>query len=161
VAARLRRGEDPADPDWEAVWIGSTPAEMAARILAGFPERFAWTLDDLRGVQTPRPVVADGWGLRPELVAEVTPDLRRMVVLVPTAEWRLHQAAALPRSAGGHRLSDPALVLRNRIERDRLVAEDAVRRARDLGILVIHVDGSRPADAIADDVAAHFAPFLP
>jgi hypothetical protein len=162
VAARARRAEPFAETDWESVWIGPAPAEMAARILAGFPQRFAWVLDDLRGISTPHPVVADGWGLRPELVAAVTGDPRRMVVLIATDGWRRRQAAALPRAARtGHRVSDPDLAARNRFERDRLIAEDARGQAGRLGIRVIDVDGSRPAEAIADEVAAHFGPFLP
>jgi hypothetical protein len=57
-------------------------------------------------------------------------------------------------------LSDPARAQRNRLARDRLVAEDAVRSARRLGIGVIEVDGSRDADAVAATVADHFAPYL-
>jgi hypothetical protein len=160
VAALARRGEYQGETDWESVWIGPTPAEMAASVLADFPERFQWVLDDLSGLVSPRPVLVDGWGCRPELVAAVT-DPARMVVMVPTDEWRLKQASQLPRArALGHRVSDPELAGRNRIERDRLIALDAVERARELGIPVIEVDGTRPAEAIADEVAGHFRPFL-
>jgi hypothetical protein len=162
VAARLRRGEPAAGHDPETIWLRRTPAEMTAEILAGFPERFRWVLDDLTGILTPHPVLAEGWGLRPELVADVAGDLRRMVVLTPTDDWRRHQGAALPRVVWANaRFSDPELAARNRIERDRLIAADACRQARRLGIPVIEVDGTRPAEAIADEVADHFAPFLP
>ncbi|MCM4077573.1 hypothetical protein [Paractinoplanes hotanensis] len=160
VAAQVRRGEYHGETDWESVWIGPTPAEMAVTVLAGFPERFQWVLDDLRGIVSPRPVLVDGWGCRPELVAAVT-DPARMVVMAPTDEWRLKQAARLPRAmAVGHQVSDPEMASRNRIERDRLLALDAVERAREWDIPVIEVDGTRPAEAIADEVANHFRPFL-
>jgi hypothetical protein len=152
---------DVLETDWEAVWIGPSPAEMAERVLAGFPERFGWVLDDLRGIVTPHPVLVDGWGLRPELVAAIT-DPARMVVLAPTVQWRRHQAAELPRARYiGHPVSDPELAARNRFERDGLITEDAVREAHRHGIRVIEVDGTRPAEAIADEVADHFRPFLP
>ncbi|MCU7726166.1 hypothetical protein ODJ79_20765 [Actinoplanes sp. KI2] len=152
---------DVLETDWEAAWIGPTPAQMAESVLVGFPERFGWVLDDLRGIVTAHPVLVDGWGLRPELVAAIT-DPARMVVLAPTEPWRRRQATALPRARRiGHRVSDPELAARNRFERDRLITEDAVREARRHGIRVIEVDGTRTADAIADDVADHFRPFLP
>ena len=155
VAAAVRRGVAVRPPDWEAGWVRSSPREAADAVLASFPERFGWVLDDLRGIVTPHPVVADGWGLRPELVAAVA-DPGRMVVLVPTDEWRLRQAARLPRAARvGHPVSDPERAARTRLERDRLVAADAVRHALELGIRVIEVDGSRPATAVADVVARH------
>jgi hypothetical protein len=167
IAARVRRARDGErfrdvlETDWEAVWIGATPAEMAAKVLAGFPERFGWVLDDLRGIVTPHPVLVDGWGLRPELVAAIT-DPARMVVLAPTEPWRRRQAATLPRARSiGHPVSDPELAARNRFERDRLIAEDAVRQAHRHGIRVIEVDGASPAEAIANEVADHFRPFLP
>jgi hypothetical protein len=156
-----RRTRDVLDTDAEAVWIGPSPAEMAETVLAGFPERFGWVLDDLRGIVTPHPVLVDGWGLRPELVAAIT-DPARMVVLTPTEPWRRHQAAVLPRARHvGHQVSDPELAARNRFERDRLITEDAVREAHRHGIRVIEVDGARPAEAIADEVADHFRSFLP
>jgi hypothetical protein len=152
---------DVLETDWEAVWIGPTPAQLAESVLAGFPERFGWVLDDLRGIVTPHPVLVDGWGLRPELVAAIT-DPARMVVLAPTEPWRRRQAAALPRARRiGHQVSDPELAARNRFERDRLITEDAVREAHRHGIRVIEVNGTRTAEAIADDVADHFRPFLP
>lgn len=161
IAALARRGEPVVPRDWEAYWISSSPREIVEQTLAGFTEGFAWVLDDLRGLLCPRPVLAEGWGLRPELVAAVTDDLRRMVVLVPTDQWRQHQASALPRAgAVGAPVSDPALAQRNRLERDRLIAADAVRRAHEHGIRVIEVDGSRDARSIADEVAEHFRPFL-
>ena len=149
-------------PDWEAYWISSSPRETAERALTGFAEGFGWVLDDLRGLLCPHPVLAEGWGLRPELVAAVTDDVRRMVVLVPTDEWRRHQAATVPRAATvSAPVSDPALAQRNRLERDRLIAADAVRSAHEHGIRVIEVDGTRDADSIAGEVAEHFRPFLP
>jgi 2-phosphoglycerate kinase len=149
----------PSSPD--DMWVHPTPSDMAASTLAGFPARFEWVLDDLRALVSGRPILAEGWGLRPELVAPLIDSPRRMVVVVPTPEFCEHQVRVLPRAGAlPAEVSDPARAQRNRLERNRLVAEDAVRRAGVLGIRVIEVDGTRDAEAIADDVADHFAPFL-
>lgn len=58
-------------------------------------------------------------------------------------------------------MSDPALAQANQVERIRLLAEHAVRAAREHGVRVLEVDGSRDAEAVADDVAKHFAAHLP
>ncbi|WP_097323083.1 hypothetical protein [Paractinoplanes atraurantiacus] len=156
VAAAVRQGGSFQATDWEKVWIGPTPDQMASDVLASFRQGFEWVLDDLRGIGTAHPVIAEGWGLRPELVAAVT-DPARMVVLAPTDEWRRHQVAHLPRAGKiSHRVSDPELAGRNRFARDRLVTADAVAGAHELGIRVIEIDGTRPARAIADDLADHF-----
>jgi len=162
IARRLALGEPLGEPDPDQVWVRTAPEEMAAETLARFPARFAWALDDLRALVSGRPILAEGWGLRPELVASVVDSPRRMVVMVPTPEFRLHQLGRLPRAASlGHRVSDPARAQANRLARDRLVAEDAARSARRLGIRVIEVDGRHDADAVAEIVADHFGPYLP
>ncbi|MFI0469054.1 hypothetical protein ACH347_33695 [Saccharopolyspora sp. 5N102] len=162
IARRIELGEPSTEPDPDTVWVHPTPEDMAAQTLAGFPIRFEWALDDLRALVSGRPIIAEGWGLRPELVAPIIDSPRRMVVMVPTQEFRQHQLRALPRAAAfGHQVSDPTRAQQNRLARDRLVADEAVRTARRLGIRVIEVDGSRDAEVVANSIADHFAPYLP
>ncbi|MEU9831342.1 hypothetical protein AB0D67_07345 [Streptosporangium sp. NPDC048047] len=161
IARRVGLGEPATEPDPDRMWVHTTPEEMAAATLAGFPDRFGWALDDLRALVSGHPIIAEGWGLRPELVAPIIDSPRRMVVMVPTPEFRRRQLRELPRAASlGHRVSDPARAQANRLARDRLVADDAVRNAHRLGIRVIGVDGSLDAAAIAETVADHFSPYL-
>lgn len=40
------------------------------------------------------------------------------------------------------------------------MAEDAVGQARRLDVRVLEVDGSRPVEAVAEEVARHFSPYL-
>jgi hypothetical protein len=102
-------------------------------------------------------VLAEGWGLRPELVAPIVRSPRQVVVMVPTEEFRRHQLAVLERASTPQPgVRDPERAQRNRVERDRLVAADAVRSATALSIRVIEVDGSVPAEGVADLVADHF-----
>ncbi|MEV0617778.1 hypothetical protein AB0I81_30960 [Nonomuraea sp. NPDC050404] len=162
IARRVSLGEPLTGPDPDAVWVNSTPDEMAADTLSGFPARFEWALDDLRGLTSGRPVLAEGWGLRPELVAPIVGSLRQMVVMVPTDAFRENQVRVLPRAGAlDQNVSDPERAQRNRLERDRLVAGDAVRSARRLGIRVVEVDGTHDAEAVADLLADHFGPYLP
>ncbi len=161
VAERAARGEPPAGPDLEEVWVRRTPAEMAQDTLAEFGRRFEWTLDDLRGLVSGLPILAEGWGLRPELVTPLLESPGRMLVMVPTEEFRQHQLRELPRARDfGPRVSDPERAQANRVDRDRLLAESAVAAAHERGVRVMYVDGSRDADQVAGEVADHFAPYL-
>ncbi|MFH8623301.1 hypothetical protein ACH4A8_15565 [Streptomyces vietnamensis] len=161
IARRIALGEPVGDPTPDHVWVEQSPREMASETLAGFPVRFEWALDDLRALFTGRPAIAEGWGLRPELVAPLLDSPRRMVVLVPTEDFRHHQLRTLPRAGSLNvPVTDPARAQANRIARDRLIAEDAAHNARRLGIRVIEVDGTLNATAIAAKVAEHFAPHL-
>jgi hypothetical protein len=162
IARRVRLGEPAHGPDPDDTWVNTTPEQMAAATLAGFPVRFEWALDDLRGLVSGRPVIAEGWGLRPELVAPIIDSPRRMAVMVATEEFRQRQLRDLPRAATlSQQVSDPARGQRNRLARDRIVAEDAASSARRLGIRVIEVDGTHDPNAIAGIVADHFRPYLP
>jgi hypothetical protein len=111
---------------------------------------------------SPHPILAEGFGLRPDVLAPMLDAPERMIIMVPTEEFRQHQIRTLPRAGVlSVNASDPVLAQANRVERDRLLAEHAVRAAREHGVHVLKVGGSRDADAVADEVAEHFAAYLP
>ena len=121
-------------PGPDETWVDTTPELMAADTLAGFPIRFEWVLDDLRGLVSGRPLIAEGWGLRPELIAPVTDSPRRMLVMIATEAFRQRQLRELPRAATiSDQVRDPALAQRNRLARDRMVAQDAANFRTPLG----------------------------
>jgi 2-phosphoglycerate kinase len=161
-AARRARAGSPSSEYPGPDWVGSTPGALAEECLATFADRLEFVFDDLRALVSPHPVLAEGYGLRPEALAPMLDAPDRMIVMVPTEEFRQHQMSTLPRAGalsvdGG----DPELAQANRVERDRLLAEHAVRAARKHGVHVLEIDGSRDAEAVADDVARHFAAYLP
>jgi hypothetical protein len=127
--------------------------DQLAAMMAEFGHRFDCALDDLRALTSPRPIVAEGRGLRPELVAPLVDSPGRMVVLVPTELFRQHQLR--------HRPDAPAIPQqRTRLTRDRMLAAQAVRAARDLGIRVIEIDGTLDPAGVTDVVAEHFHAYL-
>ncbi len=48
TAARVRRGGPIDAPPIGVDWENSTPDQLAEAVIASFPERFEWVLDDLR-----------------------------------------------------------------------------------------------------------------
>jgi hypothetical protein len=120
IAQQLRRGETPTEPDAEDMWVRSTVEQAVDQALSHFIERFEYVQDDLRGLTSPNSIIADGWGLRPELVAPLLSSTQRMVVMVPTEEFRRLQLRELPRAAAlRQNVSDPQLAQQNRLARDR------------------------------------------
>jgi hypothetical protein len=151
------------DRDPDDVWVTPAPDVMAADALRSFRERFEMVLEDLAALPAGVPVLAEGWGLRPDLIAPLLDDARRAVFLVPSEDFRQQQLCALPRAGlfpvSG--VSDPDRAQRNRIERDRLLARDVVESANRLGLRVIIVDGNRSVAEVAEMVEGQFRPFLP
>jgi hypothetical protein len=161
IAARVQLGQPPTPTDPDKVWVHPSPEAMATDTIAGFPTRFEWALDDLRALVSGRPILAEGWGLRPELVAPIIDSPRRMIIMVPTEDFRRHQLRTLPRAGTlSAEVSDQERAQQNRLARDRLVADDAVRTACEHGMFVIKVDGSVGAEGIADIVADRYSPYL-
>ncbi|MEV6873149.1 hypothetical protein [Amycolatopsis sp. NPDC051128] len=133
--------------------VGATAADLLNETLAEARLRFRWALEDLRALMSPRPILAEGQGLRPDLVAPLVDSPGRMVVLVPTELFRQHQLR--------HRPDEPTIPeQRTRLTRDRMLAAQAVRSARALGIRVIEIDGRLDPAGVTDVVAVHFREYL-
>lgn len=95
IARRAERGEPLSGPDPDQVWVRPTAEEMAADTLRIHRERFGFVLDDLRALVSGRPILAEGWGLRPDLVAPLLDAPGRMILMVPTPEFHRRQAQVL------------------------------------------------------------------
>jgi hypothetical protein len=151
------------DRDPDDVWVRPSPEEMAADTMASFAERFEMVIEDLLAMPAGPPILAEGWGLRPDDLAPLLDSPDKAIFLVPTEEFRQHQIRTLPRAGqlGGARLSDPDRAQRNRVARDRLLAEDVAESARRHGLTVVMVDGSQGVDGLVGIVEQQFRPFLP
>lgn len=154
---------DGLDADPDSVWSAPSPAEMAEQMLAIFSERFQMVQEDVAALPDGTPVLAEGWGLRPDLVAPHLDLRERAIFLVPSESFRQSQLTTLDRArcldASG--LRTPMRAQRNRVERDRVLADDVAERAVALNLPLIVVDGSENEAAIAARVAKQFRPYLP
>lgn len=136
--------------DDEQRWVTSSPTEMATVAQHIFDERFEMVQDDLRNM--PGPILAEGWGLRPRHIALVRHDRDTAVFLVPSPEFFQRQFNHVPRARTLHfPASDPERAVHNRLERNRLLADDLLREARALGFPVVSATG-QPIAALASTV---------
>lgn len=133
-------------------WVHRTPRQMADEAIAEFAERFEMVLEDLAALTADR-VVADGFGLLPELIASVDPDRRHAVFLLPTPEFR-DWALAMRGWIAREGTSDPVRARANKLARDALLTEHVRERALALGYPTIVVDGTRSLAEITAEVAA-------
>lgn len=148
----------------DEAWVSSSPHAMAAAAKRSFVERFSMVLEELSALPNDATVVAEGWGLRPELIHSHLTSPREAIFLVPNTDFRQRQLRELPRAAtfpADLQVSDPETAQQNRIARDMLLAADAVESARRLELRVLVVDGSRTAEQVAQLVEEHFRPHLP
>ena len=135
-------------------WVSRTPEAMARAEVTEFAERFEMVLEDLAALDAPR-VVAEGFGLLPELVAPHLLDRRHAVFLVPTPAVR-ERNYALRGWVGIEGTSDHARASRNKLERDALLTEQVRRAARSLDLVTVALDGSQTLDEVVAVVEQHF-----
>jgi hypothetical protein len=79
----------------------------------------------------------------------------------PSEDFRLRQLAAMPRAQRlGTPTSDPNRAQANRLDRDRLLAEDVTAQARRWRLPFIVVDGREDLAQVAARVEALFGRYL-
>ncbi len=145
----------------ESYWVRRPVAEQARGAIASWTERVGLAVEDLLAMPADRPIVAEGPGFFPEAILPLLVSPRQAIWLVPSEDFKRASHARRGKSAWRAGLSDPQQAYRNHVERDLLLAEHYRRQARALGVPLLEVDGSRPVEAVAAEVEAHFAPRLP
>lgn len=145
------------DRDW--MWVHTTPEELVERWLRTTPERFELTLEDLLALPATPPILAEGYGLTPELVRPLLSSTRQAIWLVSTEEFKRASYERRGKQAGKN-TSDPERARRNHYGRDLLLAEHFRRRVEELGLAVVEIDGRRSLAEVVSVVEAHFGPLL-
>ncbi len=136
-------------------WLSHSPQEMARYAVASWSERFDLVLEDLRALPTDAPIVAEGVGFFPEIIAPVAPDQRRAIWLVPTEAFK-RASVARRQKLSTVEVSDRERAVANLIERDLLVNEHIRREAAARNLALIQVDGSVGLDDIGAIVERYF-----
>jgi hypothetical protein len=133
----------------------------APTMLRTFPwfagERFDSIVRDLTAESAGAPVLAEGFRLLPRAVRPLLDEPWHALWLTTTAEFRCR---AFEQRAEAEqfwrRTSDPAASLARLLERDALFADRVAHEARELGLKVVLVDGTRPETELVAEVADWF-----
>lgn len=142
----------------EESWLRPTPPELLERCWQSFANRLPLMLEDLLAMPKDTPVLAEGFGLTPELIAPLLSDSRKAIYLFPTATFKYASMERRQKLAG---LGEQAAEARkNLFIRDMLLADRLRGQARAQGFAVLDVDGTDSAEQIALSIEQQFAPFL-
>lgn len=105
--------------------------------------------------------MAEGYGFSPDLVLPLLTSTRQAIWLVSNEEFKRASYERRGKGTSFADTRDPVRARRNHMDRDMLLAEHIQRRAQELGLAVVGIDGTRSLQEIITLVAAQFAPFLP
>jgi len=144
----------------EERWVHPEPEALVKRVLLAFRDRFPLVVEDLLDLPREPMVVAEGFGLTPELLSCTLLSKRQAVWLVPTAAFKWASMQRRNKPSFRDRVSDPERATQNVFRRDVLLAEHVRDQAQAHGLTVYEVDGSRSVEEVAAWVAQHFQPFL-
>lgn len=141
--------------DQEQTWMRE-PRLQADEEFAIYREIFPYALSAIEKLRIKKPVIAEGAGFTPELMAEQGVPSSRYLCIVPTEDFQRgifeKRTWAKLFLRGCH---DPAAAFENWMRRDVLFAKEALWQAQSLGYTSIVVDGSKSIaehEKIARDV---------
>ncbi len=136
-----------ADLAPEELFRGS-PESRATDLLDFYADELEMVFEDLAAF--PGPVLAEGVGLLPERIAEP----RRAVWLIssPAVRRSFHASRTTMARELLARCADPDQAFARWMERDTLVAAAVEKAARERGLQVLTVDGSRSIEETAAEV---------
>jgi len=144
----------------EERWIQPTPEELVRGVLEMNDERFPMILDDLRAMPARPMILVEGPRLFPKLVEPVLTSPHQAIWLLPTPAFARASLARRDKPQGRFETSDPKRYRDNFLGRDALLAEYIRREVAAHGLAMIEVDGSLSPHELADQIDAHFAPYL-
>jgi 2-phosphoglycerate kinase len=152
-----------ADPEYLAFinahlddrWVSCGPPELFERSLASFRDRWPMVLEDV-GAFGGRPVIAEGFGLTPELISAGGIEPTRCVFMVPTPAFKAMSVAKRDKPTWRHQTRDPERARLNILARDGLLAAHIQQSAEKLGLHVVSVEIDKVPDDLATEVARWF-----
>jgi 2-phosphoglycerate kinase len=148
------------DASLDQKWVAPSPKELFQRSMRAFSLRWPLVLEDLRAIGGSKTVVAEGFGLTPELVAPLLASPRRALWLIPSDSFKLASWEARRKPSWRDRVADPQRGVANVIARDRLIADELARQAKERGLKIVVNDGTQTVGQLLDEVVGWFEPFL-
>ncbi len=142
-------------------WVIPEPSILFERALYSFSHRFALAIDDLLALPKDKPIIAEGFGLLPELVHPILSNRYQAIWLVPTQSFKRHSMERRGKPSFGKLTSNPEKAKMNLFLRDTMLADYYRKQVPIYGYTLYEIDGSRSIEQMMDLVEAHFANYLP
>lgn len=141
-------------------WRNRSPQQAFAAMAGRYGETIDFLVEDLCARPSGRPILVDYFGVQPRDLAPLLSWPAQAAFLLPTRDFRrnvlIRRYADPDRARANWGNLDPAKILETRLERDALWDAEVTAQAHALGLPVLTIDGSRPPEDIADDLAERF-----
>ncbi len=141
-------------------WVRPSPEALMARSFRSFRLRFPLVLVDLAAMPSDRQIVAEGFGLTPELIAPLLSDPRQAIFFAPTEEFKWNSMKKRGKYFRRLEWENGEKAIQNLFERDMMITAEIRQQAQARSLRVHEVDGSLSLEETAVLVAQHFVPFM-
>lgn len=148
------------DASLEERWVVPRPQQLLQRSLRSFRDRWPFVVEDLLALPAGTPIIAEGFGLTPPLIAPLLSSPRQAIWLVPTESFKRASMQRRNKPSFATTISDPERATANLFRRDMLLAELVRAQARDRDLTVFEVDGSKGVREVTAVIEQHFGPYL-
>ena len=149
------------DASLDERWVIPEPKAMFERSLFSFSRRFSLVIEDLLDFPNDQPIIAEGFGLLPELVRPMLSSYHQAIWFVPTESFKRDSMERRGKPSFGKLTSNPEKTKTNLFTRDMMLADYYRKQVSSYGYTLYEIDGSRSAEQMTDLVEAHFAKYLP
>ena len=144
----------------DARWVQPTVKTLFDFTINSFYSSFPLVLNDLHEMTNKQLIIAEGFGLLPELVFPHLAHRSQAIWLVPTDEFKWASMHRRNKPSFKDDTSDPAKATQNLFERDMMIAKEVKKQAAAQDLHLHVVDGSRSVEEVANLVEKQFLLYL-
>lgn len=161
LSAHSIGAEEIMSSSMEDNWVHISPKEMLNRANGSFRGRFPLVIRDLSEIQSERSILAEGFGLTPQLVGPLLDNPKQAIWLVSDQDFKMTSAKKRKKLSGFFEIKEiEYIALENLNKRDMLIDAQIRAEANQLGLKVIEVNSSTPFEVIVGLVEEHFGTYL-
>ncbi|UNK16064.1 hypothetical protein MNQ98_16120 [Paenibacillus sp. N3/727] len=161
ISAHSVGAEEILSSTMEDNWVYITPDELVHRSNASFRGRFPMVVRDLSAMNVDNPILAEGFGLTPNLVAPFLGNSNQAIWFVSDEHFKMTSAKKRRKLSGEFKTIDiENVALENMHKRDMLIDAQIREEANQLGLKVIEVNSAVPFEVAVKLVEKHFDEYL-
>ena len=147
------------EADHEQRWIQQTPETLFERTLKSFHNRFPLVLSDLDQLGSDRPIIIEGFGLLPSLIAPLLSSTKQALCLVPSQKFKMESFDRRGKPSFKDQVSDPEKGWHNLFTRDMLIVKHYRKEAQIYNLSLVEVDLQNKEEMLKL-IEDHFAQYL-
>ncbi|MCP4428151.1 MAG: hypothetical protein GY803_26995 [Chloroflexi bacterium] len=141
-------------------WVESTPEELLPRFLKTARDRFPLVIEDLLSMPADKIIIAEGFGLLPNLLNPLISNINQALWLIPTKKFMQESFARRGKPSFAAKTSDPEKAKLNLFARDMALVKYYRHQAPLFGYKLFEVNVSHSIDDMTNLAEAHFSDYI-